>query len=344
MKTFTALLLAGLCLAAPAVSRATDTIKLTAGTYTGTVTKVSRLEIEVDKSGLSKKIPANEIVMIYFDDEPSFMRTARSYVIGNRYEDALEALEKVDAAEVARPMVRQDLEYYEAYCAARMALGGNGTVKEAGVQMNAFAKANADSFHYFEACEMIGDLLTAMGAYGSAESYYQRLASAPWPDYKMRANVAIGRAQLAQGKTAEAAKAFDAVLAGEAVGDRAQAQRMAARLGKASCLAAVGKTSEAIQAVEEIIANSDPEDSDLQARAYNTLGTAHRKAGRTKEALLAFLHVDRLYASVHEAHAEALANLAVLWTEVHKTERAVAARKVLEESYANSPWAKQGGQ
>jgi hypothetical protein len=68
-----------------------------------------------------------------------------------------------------------------------------------------------------------------------------------------------------------------------------------------------------------------------------------RKAGRTKEALLAFLHVDVLYFTTPEAHAEALANLAELWEEVQKPERAVKARQVLQERYGSSPWAKKGG-
>jgi hypothetical protein len=81
----------------------------------------------------------------------------------------------------------------------------------------------------------------------------------------------------------------------------------------------------------------------LMARAYNVLGLAHRQAGRTKEALLAFLHTDVLYSSQPDTHAEALANLVDLWEQVHKTERANAARKTLEEQYKDSPWAKKGG-
>ena len=37
---------------------------------------------------------------------------------------------------------------------------------------------------------------------------------------------------------------------------------------------------------------------------------------------MAFLHVDILYATQPDAHAEALANLVELWEQVHRTERA----------------------
>ena len=92
--------------------------------------------------------------------------------------------------------------------------------------------------------------------------------------------------------------------------------------------------------VEGILAKADPENVELHARAYNTLGNAWKKAGRDKEALLAFLHVDVLYFAVPEAHAEALANLSELWTKMHKTRRAARARNILDERYKNSRWAK----
>ena len=118
---------------------------------------------------------------------------------------------------------------------------------------------------------------------------------------------------------------------------------MTATLGKAGALVALKKLDEAIKTVDGFLEKADPEDASLMARAYNILGTAQRRAGRTKEALLAFLHVDVLYAAVHDAHAEALANLADLWDQVHKTERANRARKTLIEQYPESPWAKKGG-
>ena len=79
----------------------------------------------------------------------------------------------------------------------------------------------------------------------------------------------------------------------------------------------------------------------MQAQAYNTLGTALRKAGKPQDALLAFLHVDVLYFASAEDHAEALANLAQLWNEVQKPERAAQALQTLKTRYKNSRWASQ---
>ena len=118
---------------------------------------------------------------------------------------------------------------------------------------------------------------------------------------------------------------------------------MAASLGKAAALVALKKPDEAIKLAEGVLEKADPEDAPLMARAYDILGTAQRQAGRTKEALLAFLHVDVLYAAVPDAHAEALANLVDLWQQVHKTERANLAEKAPMERYPESPWAKKRG-
>jgi len=108
---------------------------------------------------------------------------------------------------------------------------------------------------------------------------------------------------------------------------------------KAAAQVGGGNSDEAIKSVEAIIAKADPENVELHARAYNILGNAYRRAGKKKEALLAFLHVDLLYSKFPDQHAEALANLATLWAEVDKADRAAQARGVLKEKYPDSVWA-----
>ena len=134
---------------------------------------------------------------------------------------------------------------------------------------------------------------------------------------------------------------FDDVLAMDATGKDADRQKLAASLGKASALAGAGKTDQAVKSIEEIIAKADAENLELHARAYNILGDCYKLAGKKKEALLAYLHVDLLYARFPEQHAEALANLATLWNDVDKAERAAQARSTLEEKYPNSVWAQK---
>ncbi|MGD0899518.1 MAG: hypothetical protein ABR915_16925 [Thermoguttaceae bacterium] len=295
-----------------------------------------QVEIEVQSTGVVRQIPVNEIKSIKFDDEPPALFPARSFIAEGRY---AEAIDKLSSAESSRPNIAGEIDYLKAYCAAELALSGNGDVAAAGDQMLEFAKGHETSYHYLQACELIGNLLVAKGAYSRAEPYYRKLAEAPWPDYKMRAGVAIGRALLAQGKAAEASKAFDEAIGGEGAGGLAEAQRMAAKVGKARCLAAANKLDEAIKSLENIIANADADDADLHALAYNALGTTLRQARKPQEALFAFLHVDLLYSSNGESHAEALANLEQLFNELHKPEHAHRVRQTLNELYKNSRWA-----
>lgn len=336
-----------LSLAVGGVSQALDSVQTAKGTQRGQIVGASPVKIDLQVGagdvGSPKEIPVNQILTVFYEDEPAELKTAKTHVLAGRYADAATALERIKD-DVNEPAIKQDIEFYKAFCAAKMAMGGSGKVADAGRMMKTFADANTKSYHYFEASELVGDMLVAIRQYAQAAEYYGRLEKAPWPDYKMRAGAAMGRALLAQGKVNEAIAAFDKVMATEAVGDMAQEQRTLAKLGKAAAMVASKKPDEAIKMAEEILKTANPEDAPLMARTYNVLGSAQRQAGRTKEALLAFLHVDILYSSLPDAHAEALANLADLWEQVHKTERANRARKTLEEEYRDSPWAKKGGE
>ena len=113
---------------------------------------------------------------------------------------------------------------------------------------------------------------------------------------------------------------------------------MTAILGKARCLAAANQTDAAIKAVQSLIANANPEDAALLAPAYNALGFAYQKAGLRPEAIYAYLHVDTLYSTNAEAHAEAPYYLAQLFTAAGKRDRAKDCKTALEQQYKDSRW------
>ncbi len=336
LAAFAAMALANICWAL-------DTVKTTKSTLAGRITAVSPVQITLEQSagGTTKTIEADQVLMVYFDREPSELRTAKTHLLAGRYPESLAALERIKADDSGRPEIRQDIDFYKALCRTKLALSGNGKIADAGRLMKSFADGERDSFHYFEASETVGDLLTAVGQYAPAVEYYQRLERAPWPAVQMRGAAAVGRALLPQGKTDEAAAAFDRVVALESNDAAAERQRTFAKLGKAAAMVADKKPAEAIIIVEEVLQTADPEDASLLAMAYNVLGTAHRQAGQVNEALLAFLHVEELYPSVWDARAEALANLAELWGQVRRAQRAEQARQTLRQEYSESPWAKK---
>jgi tetratricopeptide (TPR) repeat protein len=320
-----------------------DSVKTVRGVFAGHVADMTAVKIDLQpavSSNAPKGIPVNQIITIFFENEPTSLRAAKTHLVEGRYSDALAELNRVKE-KGTREEIKQDLEFYKALCSARLALEGIGQIADAGRMMNAFVDHHPQSYHYFQGIEVVGDLLVAVGQYPRAAEYYARLEAAPWPETKMRAGVAIGRALLAQGKSEDAMRAFDRVLAIEEAGEPAAAQRLLASLGKAAVLAAAKRNDDAIALVENLLKKADSDDAQIQARAYNVLGTAYRQAGRVQEALLASLRVDLLYPEVFDAHAEALANLADLWQQVHKPERAQRAKRTLDERYKSSPWARK---
>jgi tetratricopeptide (TPR) repeat protein len=319
----------------------TDRIRTAGGAEAGEITATSPVEISLDKGTAGKvQIPVNRIRSVVLDREPSELTQARLNARNGGYATALERLERIDRSKVPREIIKEDIAFYDAFCSAQVALSGNGDVTEAGRKLNEFVRRNPKSFHYLEAVETMGDLLMAADKYAAAQRQYAELAKTPWPDYKLRAGVLLGSTLAAQGKHDQAIREFDAVLASREDDDAAKKQKLSATLGKAVSLAETNQLDNAVSLVEQMIADTDPEQKELQARAYNALGDSYQRAGRTKDALLAYLHVDVLYSTVPDAHAEALSHLATLWNKVGQAERARAARQTLEQQYRGSRWAK----
>ncbi len=331
--------LTGCIVVAGTRSEGADRIKLLAGNQSsGKIVEISPTEVVIEIGVTKRKFPVNEIESVTFDAEPNELTQARFAVVAGRYDDAISLLDKVDTKDITRDALASDVDFYRGFAAARLALGGSGSIAESGKVLLAFEKSHNTSFHYFEVCETLGDLLVAIGNHDKAVSFYDKLAAAPWPDYKLRAGVLGGRALVAKKEFDSAIAKFDAVVASSATGKEADRHKLAAALGKAQALAGAGKADDAVRSVEEIIAKADAENQELHARAYNVLGNCHKTAGKKKEALLAFLHVDLLYNRFPQQHAEALANLATLWAEVDKADRAAAALAMLKEKYPTSAW------
>jgi len=328
---------------APGTLWAVDTVKLNSGARVGgKITTITQSEIYIESAGDKKELPVKDVDYVTFDGEPKELTQARNLIRQHKYTDARDTLEKVNDAALKRPEIAQDVEFYKALAAARLAIAGDGSKSDAGKRLLSFEKKNGQNYHYFEACELIGDLLVSLGRIEQADNFYERLAKAPWPEYKMKADVLVGRALQGKGDHDGAIKRFDAALADKTTGKEADGQRLVANLGKGSSLAAAGKNPEAIKLIEDVIAKADPENADLHARAYNVLGNCYIKVKNTDQALLAFLHVDLIYPGSPEQHAEALHRISGLWKEKERPDRAAEFAEKLQERYPNSRWALEG--
>jgi len=330
-------------LASPAYAqRDFDYIKhVGTGSTQGTITAVTALGVTVDQGAKGETtVPANTIAFIQYLDEPSELTQARGQVTRGDYGEAVKHLKEVELAADARPELAQDLEYYMAFSACKLAGSGTTNPTTAYMMMSAFVTKNTSSYHYLEANEVIAELLASMGRFDLAQKHYDTMAKAPWPEYKVHAMILVGRNLQAQKAYDKALAIFDKALAAAKTIKEGEAQVLEATVGRADCLVQTGKAAEAIPVLQKVIEQAAPEAGEVYARAYNALGAAHKQMKQPKEAVLAYLHVHVLFSAVPDAHAEALANLVGLWKEIEQGGRSKEAAELLQEQYPNSRWAK----
>ena len=321
-----------------------DRVVTNAGTVSGRVSATDANEVQLeDRAGEIKKIAIDQIREVQFGGEPAELKSARSMLLRGRAADSLEELAKIESTDLdgAEQILLDEVEYVRAAATARVALAAGGDPREAGKLVADFVAKHPDSHHAYDMQEILGDLLARAGRVDNALAAYGQLAKGP-PAFKVRAASARAAMLLDQGKHAEALREFDAAVKIDSSDEASAAQKRAAELGRARCLAHLGKPDEAIGLVQAVIQQADPEDGDVLGRAYNALGQAYRAvAGREQDALIAFLTVDLVYNKVPEIHAEALYNLVDLWEKGANPERSREARATLESSYPGSQWAKK---
>jgi tetratricopeptide (TPR) repeat protein len=222
--------LAGLC----APLAAADKVRLVQGGQSnGRLIEMTPKQLVLESGSNKKSFAVNEVEFVQFESEPSELTQARVAIRGERYDEAVALLGKLDSADSKRAEIAADVDYYKALAAARLALSGYGSKQDAGRQLLNFEKAHKTSYHYYETCETLGDLLTALNRFDQAETFYNKLTDAPWPDYKMRAAVLVGRAAVSQKDYDRAVGKFDEALAADTSGKVAQRLKLAASLGKA---------------------------------------------------------------------------------------------------------------
>jgi hypothetical protein len=154
----------------PSVGAAADRIRLVRGSDNGEISDMSPTEIAIAKGVPgSRTIAVNQIKSVQFEGEPAELSQARVSVGNGAFAKAAQLLQKVNASGVQRDFIKQDIEYYKAYVAARLALAGEGQIADAGRLLNAFVRSYPKNFHYLEACEMMGDLLMVTGRFDIAE-------------------------------------------------------------------------------------------------------------------------------------------------------------------------------
>ncbi|WP_298869254.1 tetratricopeptide repeat protein [uncultured Gimesia sp.] len=305
----------------------------------GDIKGYSKTELTLQRGTKSVKIPANEVQRIRWDGEPPQLNIARNQEANGNYAAALEEYKKAQAKGSAN--LKKDLQFMIARATSKSALS-NPAALDGGIKMlDTFVKANGDHYRYYSAMKLLGKAHLAKKDYTAANTAFGAVERSPWKDYQMDAKNMKARVMLAQGNIKGALAAFNAVAKMDAKTEPEQASKRAAQLGSAVCLEKDGKQKEAIKILDEIIKTTSSQQSPLLAEAYLRKGDCFRELGESKEALIAYLHIDVLFSKEPAIHAQALFHLSTLWGKVQKPERGVEARAILQQQYPNSEWSKK---
>lgn len=305
----------------------------------GTIKSATPTHLIVETRGGERRFPVENIKLIRFGGEPNGLTRARSALQDEQYDAVLQELGSIDASELSNPMVQEDVLFLRTLAKAKKGDDAEATARE----VVAFLKTNSQTYHYFEAMELLGDLLMQMGRFDSAADSFAKMGKAPWPATKVRAAVREAQALQAQGpdQLQDAIKRYDQVIGANLTGPEFERQKQLARVGRAACQAELGETDKAIEELMDVIARSDAQDIELFARANNALGACYRKSNKPKYAELYYTKTDLLFSQASDAHAESLYYLSELGRELGHADRAQSAQRRLRAQYAQSPWARK---
>lgn len=303
---------------------------------TGKIEGITPLSVTFDGA----KIPVWEISKLAASGEPSEVEKARDRIDAARFDEAIEQLENVKLGD--NPITDAEVGWYKAVAMSELAFSGGGfSAVDAGSEVQKFLKANPKSHHFVPATDLMGRLAMADGKLDFAAKQFATLTKSNWPKYVARGYFYSGEAMMRAKKYPQAAAEFDKVIALPANDDVSQRYKRLAKCQKAKVSAMAGDPAASITQLEAIIKQENPDDKELFAYAYNALGSCYLKGNDLAEAEEKFLFTHLLFDTESGPHAEAVYQLANIWTSQKQTDRASEARQILKSRYRNTWWSSQ---
>ena len=318
----------------PTANAQTDRVYTADGqSVTGTVGSITKDQLTLKKGSKAQTIAAGDVVKILWEGDPSELTNAREFALSRQYDAAIAELKKLDSSKLRREGQKADAAFYRAMSTAGAALAGRGSVRGAATEVRSFLGANSDSFHFYDATELFGDLALALGKADDAVRYYSLLGRSQSGDTKLKALYLVGTAKAAAGDLDAAVTDLDRVASVSVTSSQGLRTQTLARAAKASVLARQGQADESLQLISELIADLTPTDVLTAAAIYNAQGEAYEAKQDAESAIAAYLHTHLMYASDPQRHAVALSKLIPLWEQVGRPERAGEMRSLLKELY-----------
>jgi tetratricopeptide (TPR) repeat protein len=311
-----------------------DRVYDTAGeNVSGTVSQATKQGVVLTRGGNTQEFLAGEILKILFEGDPPALTKGREFALDGQYDQALAELKTLPFDSLPRELIKADAAYYLVLSEAKLALAGKGAKDEAAKKVLAFAAKYRDSWHFFEAARLLGDLSLALNDPEKALTYYKSLMTAPAADTKVESVYLQGLVHLKKKDNEAALAEFDKVIGVNAQSTQAVRLQILSKAGKAVALAQAGKAAEGLELVKSLIGELNPTDVEMAARIYNAQGASYEASGDTEGAIMAYLHTHLMFSLQPDAHAEALKRLVELWPQVGKPERAAEARQELQQRY-----------
>ncbi len=319
---------------APAFAQLDRVYTLNSSTaISGQIQNVTKSGVTIKSGGNTQDIAADQIKKILFEGDPAPLTNGREFALDGQYDQALPLLTSLDPTSLKREIVQADAIYYRILSQGELALAGKGDKKAAAAGALAFVGKFSDSWHFYSAAKLLGDLALATDSYDAAMKYYGSLRSAPSVESKIQSVYLTGLALLKKGELDAASIEFDKVAGLSVQSVEAARLQKLAKAGKAMAMAKIGKTKEGIELVKTLITDLNATDVEVAAAIYNAQGANYEAAGDLEGAVMAYLHTHLMFSSDPRMHAEALAKLAQLWPQVGKPERAAEAKQELQQRY-----------
>jgi tetratricopeptide (TPR) repeat protein len=292
----------------------------------GQIQSESAAEVVVKLGANTTTIPTDQIASVRYDGQPPNFALAETREGAGQFAEAAELYKKAAGEAASRPFLMQAATFKQAEVITDLA--------EATTLLEAFLRAYPNSRNTGAALDALARLKLQKQDYAGAEKTVADLAKLPRGGE--RSAVLRARILTKRGEYAKAVEELDGIIKAAPEGS---ARHREARLARAESLAGQKKFAEAEAEARAVIQALPPEDAPGQSAAYNTLGDCLRAAGKPKDALLAYLHTDLLYAKDKEQHPRALAQIARLWRELRQDDRAREIEDRLKKDYPRSPWA-----
>jgi tetratricopeptide (TPR) repeat protein len=306
------------------------------GRVRGTIQSESPAEVVVRLGANTITVPTDQIVSVRYDGQPPSMALAESNEAGGQLAKAADFYKKAAAESEAKPLIAQAARFKQAEVTADLALADPSRAAEAVTLLEGFIRSFPASRQTVAALESLARLQLQKGDFTQVEKTIGSLAKIPAG--ADRAAVLRARVSAKKGDHAAAIAELDRLIKAAPAGSVRQRE---ARLARAESLAGLKQFPEAEAEVRAVIKAVPAEDVTAQSAAYNTLGDCLHAAGRPKDALLAFLHTDVLYAKDKEQHPRALAQISKIWRELKRDDRADEVLQKLKQEYPQSPWLAQ---